>query len=398
MAAALTDTPSALRLTIGVFGRTNSGKSSLINALCGQMVSLVSEEAGTTTDPVAKAIEIYPLGPCTLIDTAGFGDDTKLGKMRMERTREVMEKTDLAILVISAEQPDVAEEKRITEALQEANIPIVAVLNKTDAVQNPQKNLTEIKEQLGLGAIPLSLLQGTGLDALREEMIKKAPESLENPSLTGHLAKEGDKVLLVMPQDRQAPKGRLILPQVQVIRDLLDIGALVTCVTPAQYEKALSISTPDVIITDSQVFPAVYAKKPAESVLTSFSVLLARAKGDIEIYHKGAKAVHSLKPGDKVLIAEACSHQPLDGDIGRIKIPQLLHTKVHPDIEVTVTSGNDFPNDLTPYALVIHCGGCMFGRRQILSRVSRAVRQGVPITNYGIFLAEMAGILDTITL
>ncbi|MBR6729704.1 MAG: [Clostridia bacterium] len=227
---------------------------------------------------------------------------------------------------------------------------------------------------------------------------QKAPETLENPSLTAHIVKEGDRVLLVMPQDLQAPKGRLILPQVQTIRDLLDRGAIVTCVTAEQYEEALGINTPDVIITDSQVFPMVYKSKPEASLLTSFSVLLARAKGDIREYEKGAKAVHSLKAGDKVLIAEACSHQPLDGDIGRIKIPNLLRTKINPEIDVTVVGGHDFPEDLTPYSLVIHCGGCMFGRRQVLSRVSRAVRQGVPITNYGIFLAEMGGILDKITL
>jgi len=394
----LHETPTALRLKIGVFGRTNSGKSSLINALCGQDVSLVSPEAGTTTDPVSKPIEIYPLGPCVLIDTAGFGDNTTLGKMRMARTEEVIEKTDVALLVVSAEVEDLAEEKRVADLLREAKIPIICVLNKIDLVQTFDAQITKIKDTLQLAAIPVSLTENNGLDTLREELIKQAPESMENPSLTAHIVKEGDKVLLVMPQDKQAPKGRLILPQVQTIRDLLDRGAVVTCVTPAQYEQALSLGSPDVIITDSQVFPAVFAKKPPESVLTSFSVLLARAKGDIIRYRDGAKAVHSLKAGDKVLIAEACSHQPLDGDIGRVKIPHLLRTKVNPDLDITVVSGNDFPKDLTPYSLVIHCGGCMFGRRQILSRISRAVNQQVPITNYGIFIAEMTGILDDVTL
>lgn len=398
MAASLTDTPSALRTKIAVVGRTNSGKSSLINRLCGQAVSLVSNEAGTTTDPVLKPIEIYPLGPCLLIDTAGFGDTTALGKMRMERTEAEMEKADMTLLVMSAEQTDFAEEQRIVKKLNSEKVPVVAVLNKADLLADVTPLLERIKQELKLVAIPVSCQNGAGIDTLREEMIKKAPENMENASLTGHIVKKGDKVLLVMPQDKQAPKGRLILPQVQTIRDLLDLGAVVTCVTPEQYEQALSIQTPDVIITDSQVFPFVYEKKPAESILTSFSVLLARAKGDIERYREGAKAVHSLKAGDKVLIAEACSHQPLDGDIGRVKIPNLLRKKVNPDLDISVVSGNDFPKDLTPYALVIHCGGCMFGRRQILSRISRAVGQGVPITNYGIFLAEMTGILDNVTL
>ena len=398
MAVSLTDTPSALRIKIAVVGKTNSGKSSLINRLCGQTVSLVSEEAGTTTDPVLKPIEIYPLGPCLLIDTAGFGDTTTLGKMRMERTEEEIEKADMTLVVVSASQTDFTEEKRIVEKLNNEKVPVVAVLNKADLLDDVTSLLERIKQELKLTAIPVSCQNGAGFDTLREEMIKKAPEHMENPSLTGHIVKKGDKVLLVMPQDKQAPKGRLILPQVQTIRDLLDLGAVVTCVTPEQYEQALALQTPDVIITDSQVFPFVFEKKPAESILTSFSVLLARAKGDIEQYRRGAKAVHSLKAGDKVLIAEACSHQPLDGDIGRIKIPNLLRKKVNPDLDITVVSGNDFPKDLTPYALVIHCGGCMFGRRQILSRISRAVGQGVPITNYGIFIAEMTGILDNITL
>ncbi|MBE7010643.1 MAG: [FeFe] hydrogenase H-cluster maturation GTPase HydF [Ruminococcaceae bacterium] len=398
MAASLTETPSALRLKIAVIGRTNSGKSSLINALCGQAVSLVSAESGTTTDPVTKPIEIYPLGPCLLIDTAGFGDTTPLGKMRMEKTAETLEKADMVLLVVNATEQDLAEEKVWMEKLVAENVPVLVVVNQIDVSDDAEADVARIQKELKQTAVAVSALQGTGMDALREEMIKKAPESIENPSLTAHLVKPGDKVLLVMPQDKQAPKGRLILPQVQTIRDLLDIGAVVTCVTPEQYEQALSLSVPDVIITDSQVFPFVHEKKPASSVLTSFSVLLARSKGDILVYRDGAKAARKLKAGDKVLIAEACSHQPLDGDIGRIKIPNLLRKKVHPDLDITVVAGNDFPKDLSPYSLVVHCGGCMFGRRQILSRISRAVRQGVPITNYGILIAEMTDILDSVTL
>ena len=394
----LNQTPMAMRLAIGFFGRTNSGKSSLLNALAGQEVSLVSAVSGTTTDPVAKPIEIYPLGPCVLLDTAGFGDETELGALRMKRTLEAMDKTHVALLVLAPDNVDFKEEQALLLALQKRNIPVILVQNQIDRIDNIDSRLLQVEKALSQKPLLVSAKEGKGLSLLKEELVKKAPADFENESIVGHLVKENDRVLLVMPQDMQAPKGRLILPQVQVIRDLLDHGAVVTCVTPAQLPAALSDNTPDLIITDSQVFPLVYAQKPAESSLTSFSVLLARYKGDIDAYVKGAAAVHTLKAGDKVLIAEACSHQPLDGDIGRVKIPNLIHKKLHPDIEVQVVSGNNFPEDLSPYALVIHCGGCMFGRRQVMSRVMRAVEQGVPITNYGIFLAEMSGILDKVVM
>ncbi len=393
----LSDTPSALRLTIGFFGRTNSGKSSLINAIAGQEVSLVSPVSGTTTDPVSKPIEIYPLGPCILLDTAGVGDETELGQLRMSRTLSAMDKTHIAVLVLTDES-DFQEEKALLAELSKRKTPVVAVLNQIDTLTHYEDAVKRIEGALDIVPIPVSATEKTGLSALREQLVKSAPEVVENESVIGHLVKENDRVLLVMPQDIQAPKGRLILPQVQVIRDLLDHGAIVTCVTVDKLTEALKDNTPDLIITDSQVFPAVYEKKPAESKLTSFSVLLARYKGDIDAYLTGAKKIWDLKAGDKVLIAEACSHNPQDGDIGRVKIPNLLHKKVCPDIDVTVVGGQDFPQDLTPYSLVIHCGGCMFNRRQVLSRVMRAVDQNVPITNYGIFLAEMAGILDKITI
>ncbi len=395
---ALNQTPSALRLTIGVFGRTNSGKSSLINALAGQEVSLVSAVSGTTTDPVAKPIEIYPLGPCVLLDTAGFGDESELGAVRIKRTMAAMDKTDLAVLVLAPDAADFQEEQALVAALNKRHIPVTAVLNQIDRIADPAALLDAAEQALSLRPLPVSARDKTGLSALREALVRQAPADFESESIVGHLVQENDRVLLVMPQDIQAPKGRLILPQVQVLRDLLDHGAVATCVTPSQLPAALSDRTPDLIITDSQVFPAVYAQKPAASRLTSFSVLMARYKGDIAAYTDGAAKARSLKAGDRVLIAEACSHQPLDGDIGRVKIPNLIHQKIHPDIRVEVVAGQDFPEDLTPYALVIHCGGCMFGRRQVMSRVMRAVEQGVPITNYGIFLAEMAGILDKVVL
>ena len=392
----LSDTPSSLRLTIGFFGKTNSGKSSLINRLAGQEVSLVSDVAGTTTDPVAKPIEIYPLGPCVLLDTAGVGDRTELGALRMSRTLSAMDKTDLAVLVLT-EDEDLEEERKLLAELSKRNIPVVPVLNGTDRMAHPEAILEKIHAALSISPVPVSAKTGDGMANFREQLVKQAPSSLENASIVGHLVKENDRVLLVMPQDIQAPKGRLIMPQVQTIRDLLDHGAIVTCVTAEKLEEALKDKTPDLIITDSQVFPLVYAQKPEASMLTSFSVLMARYKGDIAAYLAGAKIARRLKAGDRVLIAEACSHEPLDGDIGRVKIPNMIHQKIHPDIQVEVVSGQDFPADLSPYQLVIHCGGCMFNRRQVLSRVMRAVEQKVPITNYGIFLAEMSGILEKIT-
>ncbi len=392
----LAETPSSMRLAIGFFGRTNSGKSSLINALAGQDVSLVSSVSGTTTDPVAKPIEIYPLGPCTLYDTAGFGDESELGAVRMKRTATILDKTNLAVLVMSPQTEDFAVELSLKEEFLKRKIPFVAVLNQADLLTNPQLFLQKAKNALQTEVIPVSALKKQGIAQLKEAMVRLAPADYENESIIGHLVKKNERVLLVMPQDQQAPKGRLILPQVQVLRDLLDHGAVTTCVTVEQLPEALADHKPDLIITDSQVFSAVYEQKPKKSALTSFSVLLARYKGDIEAYVSGAAKIKTLKAGDKVLIAEACSHQPLDGDIGRVKIPNLIHEKINEDIEVTVVSGQDFPEDLTPYALVIHCGGCMFGRRQVMSRVFRAVEQKVPITNYGIFLAEMAGILDKV--
>ncbi len=395
MSAGLQETPSGNRLTIGFFGRTNSGKSSLINALTGQAVSLVTAVSGTTTDPVEKATEFYPLGACRLIDTAGFGDETELGALRQARTLAAMDKTDLAVLVFAPPEPIGAAEQALYAELTKRNIPTVFVMNQCDL--EPSVEMTAAAAKLtGEDPIAVSAKTGSGLGALREALVKKAPADFENQSLVGHLVQKNDRVLLVMPQDIQAPKGRLILPQVQVLRDLLDHGAIATCVTPESLSAALEGASPDLIITDSQVFPLVYAQKPADSRLTSFSVLMARYKGDIEAYRAGAKAVWSLQPGDRVLIAEACSHKPLDGDIGRVKIPALLRKKVNPDLVIQVVGGQDFPADLTPYSLVIHCGGCMFGRRQVLSRVMRAVEQNVPITNYGIFLAEMAGILDKV--
>ncbi len=387
----LNQTPNSTRTHIGIFGRTNSGKSSLINAIASQQTALVSPVAGTTTDPVYKSIELHPLGPCVLIDTAGFDDDGELGAMRTERTAQVIEKTDIAILVIDARNNDFSEEEKWIDRLKEKKIPIIVAVNKSD--ENDQ--IPSWVKQFSF--VSVSAKTGKGIDKLKAMIASKAPSD-EDISITGEVANAGDHVLLVAPQDIQAPKGRLILPQVQTIRDLLDHKALVSIVTTDQLEAALRLykDPPQLIITDSQVFDIVAKLTPKGTKLTSFSVLMAKFKGDIDVFVKGAAKLDTLKETDKVLILEACTHNPLDGDIGRIKIPQMLRKKIGEKISIDVRSGNDFPDDLTSYALVIHCGGCMFNRKYMLSRVEHCVKQGVPITNYGIFIAKVKGILDRV--
>lgn len=388
----LNQTPNASRIHIGIFGRRNSGKSSLINALTNQNTALVSDVAGTTTDPVYKSIELHPIGPCVLIDTAGFDDEGALGMMRVEKTQEILDKTDLAVMVIAAGQTDFSFEEKWAAEFKARKKPILIAVNKADL--SPQ--LPAWAENFS--HVIISAREHTGIDLLKSAIVKAIPQSLELSSLTAHLIGENDSVLLVMPQDIQAPKGRLILPQVQTIRDLLDQKAIVTSVTTDKLEQALSImkEPPKLIITDSQVFSYVYERCPKESMLTSFSVLLARYKGDIDEFVKGAEQIEKLTEEDSVLILEACSHNPMDGDIGRIKIPAMLRKKAGENIRIDIRSGNDIPKDLSPYSLVIHCGGCMFNRAHVLSRVALCQEQNVPITNYGIFIAKVSGILDKI--
>ncbi len=388
----LNQTPSASRLHIGIFGRRNSGKSSLINALTNQQTALVSEVAGTTTDPVQKAIELHPIGPCVLIDTAGFDDEGELGQMRIQRTEQMLSKTDLAILVITTEQTDFSMEQDWLNQLKEKQIPVLIAINKIDIKQSIPDWVSRYPHCF------VSALQKQGIDTLKQQIIQSAPKNFELASITAHLVGENDLVLLVMPQDIQAPKGRLILPQVQTTRDLLDNRAIVVSVTTDKLISALQLlkCPPKLIITDSQVFNYVYKHCPKESMLTSFSVLMARYKGDIDAFLEGAKAIDKLSEQDKVLILEACSHNPLDGDIGRIKIPALLRKKVGQNLSIEVRSGNDIPEDLTPYSLVVHCGGCMFNRAYVLSRTAICKQQQVPITNYGILIAKLGGILDKI--
>ena len=390
--------PQSERLHIALFGRRNVGKSSLINALTGQQIAIVSDVAGTTTDPVSKSMEILPLGPCVLIDTAGFDDSGEVGDLRTQRTREVIKQADMALLVTDGDLLE--QETAWARILKQADVPYLAVLNKVDQLEEvPSTLLDGMAKRLGCEVVPVSALHGTGLDVLRQTMARLVPDG-EKTSLTGGLAKAGDTVLLVMPQDPQAPKGRLILPQVQTLRDLMDKRCSAICCTTEDIDRTLAAlrEPPRLIITDSQVFDIVEKKKPAESQLTSFSVLMAAHKGDIDYFVESASAIDRLTEQSRVLIAEACTHAPLAEDIGREKIPCLLRKRVGQGLTVDIVAGKDFPEDASGYDLIIHCGGCMFNRRFMLQRVDQCRRQGVPMTNYGITIAYIKGILKKVAL
>ena len=422
----LNATPSANRLHIGIFGKVNSGKSSFLNAFTGQEISIVSDVAGTTTDVVTKAMEIAPLGPCVFIDTAGFDDTTQLGEARIERTRQAAEKCDMAILVISMKEYEVQYRswkerggevplEELTEKewylyFKEKKIPVVIVINTFDepdseeAVQLFREASYHLTEQIRTFAMELPIFvdakTGEEMETVKDALVRQMPENFELPFITGDLVGEDDTVMLVMPQDAQAPKGRLILPQVQTIRELLDKKCIVISVTPEKMKKALiqELKPPKLIITDSQVFQEVYENKPEESMLTSFSVLFAAYKGDLPYYVEGAKAIDSLTAESRVLIAECCTHAPLTEDIGRVKIPNMLRKRFGAEMKVDIVSGTDFPNDLREYDLIIQCGGCMFNRRYVMSRIERAKEQKIPMTNYGVTIAHLTGILDKITM
>ena len=392
----LNNTPTANRLHIALFGRRNSGKSSLINALTGQDTALVSDIPGTTTDPVSKAMELHGIGPCVIIDTPGFDDEGTLGEMRIERTLKAIERTDIALLF--CEESELQVEKKWMQQLKAKNIPVILVLNKTDIRKNIPSIIEEIESVLLQKPVVVSAKEKKGLEDIHLAILEKLPQDFEQPSITGDLVSENDLVLLVMPQDIQAPKGRLILPQVQTMRELLDKKCLImSCTTDklSQTLKALAYP-PKLIITDSQVFKTVYEQKPAESLLTSFSVLMAGYKGDIRQFIEGASAIDRLTESSCVLIAEACAHAPMTEDIGRVKIPRLLRKKIGDGLHIDMVSGSDFPKDLSGYDLIIHCGACMFNRKHVMNRLESASSQQVPMTNYGITLAHLMGILDKI--
>lgn len=392
----LNNTPSANRLHIALFGRRNSGKSSLINALTGQDTALVSDIPGTTTDPVSKPMELHGIGPCVIIDTPGFDDEGTLGEMRIERTLKAIERTDIALLF--CEEDDLCIESKWKQQLKAKNIPVIPIINKADIRKDITNISDSIEKEFGQKPIVVSAKNKQGMEEIRLGILEKLPQDFEQPSITGDLVSENDLVLLVMPQDIQAPKGRLILPQVQTMRELLDKKCLIMSCTMDKLTQTLQALTypPKLIITDSQVFKTVYEQKPAESLLTSFSVLMAGYKGDIRQFIEGASAIDRLTESSCVLIAEACAHAPMTEDIGRVKIPRLLRKKIGDGLHIDMVSGSDFPKDLSGYDLIIHCGACMFNRKHVMNRLESASSQQVPMTNYGITLAHLMGILDKI--
>ncbi|MBQ9015252.1 MAG: 50S ribosome-binding GTPase [Firmicutes bacterium] len=472
----LNDTPRGNRIHIGIFGQRNAGKSSLINALTGQRLAIVSQTPGTTADPVFKSMELHPIGPVVFIDTAGFDDDGELGALRTAKTEETVAQTDVAILVLdgtelagSAALKYAAAAVRASDAmpadplalqqqwarkLQEAEIPVITVINKWDQLNEAGKSAVHaMARKIAGGAaegsdpIPVSAKNGEGMDMLRDAIAAASPQERLQDRMTEGLIEEDGLALLVMPQNIQAPKGRLILPQVQTIRELLDRGCTVVSTTLGGLSRSLETlgRAPDLIITDSQCFKEVYGKKPEQSRLTSFSILMAASKGDIGIFVDGVSAIDDAKAGEptaaktweptvaktgspaaantgeptaaktgspvatntggygvpfRVLIAEACTHVPQTEDIGTVKIPRLLKREFGERVEITGVRGKDFPeeDDLKNYDLIIHCGACMFNRRMVMGRIAAAQRAGVPITNYGVFLAKMSGILDKVSL
>jgi [FeFe] hydrogenase H-cluster maturation GTPase HydF len=379
------------RLHIGLFGRRNVGKSSLLNAITRQDVSIVSPQAGTTTDPVNKPMELLPLGPVLFIDTAGIDDVGALGEARVAKTRRAIERTDLAVLVTEAGTWGDFEEQLLV-AFAELQTPVVIVENKIDLEQQAADPPSREHPVIRTAATT-----GVGLGALREALLAAAPESfLDNPAIIADLVGPGELAILVVPIDKEAPKGRLILPQVQAIRDLLDGDAMALVVKERELRSALErlAVPPKLVVTDSQAFLKVAADTPPEIPLTSFSVLFSRFKGELLTQVGGALAIERLRAGDRVLIAEACTHHPIAEDIGRVKIPRWLTQYVGGKLQIDTVAGRDWPDDVSPYRLVVHCGACMFNRRAMLSRLLRCRQAGVPVTNYGLAIAYSLGIFE----
>lgn len=392
----LNSTPKSVRTHIGIFGKRNSGKSSLINALSNQDISIVSDVKGTTTDPVFRPIEILPIGPCVLIDTAGIDDCGELGELRIKKSLDVLDKTDIALLVSDVNSGILKEDLDLIKKFKVKNIPYLIVLNKSDTKKISTRQLEEIKEKTSSNVVLSSASTNVGIDKIKEEIIKIIPRNKNESLLVSDLVEENDIVILVTPIDKSAPKGRLILPQQQVIRDCLDNNAIPIVTKENTLRETLnSISKkPKLVIADSQAFSEVDKETPKDIPLTSFSILFARQKGDLNELIDGANAINNLKDGDTILMAEGCTHHAQDDDIGRIKIPNMLKKKTEKDLNFEFSSGVSFTEDINKYSLVVHCGACMMNRKEMLSRIEKAKSHNVPIVNYGILIAFVKGILE----
>ncbi|MGN0013842.1 MAG: [FeFe] hydrogenase H-cluster maturation GTPase HydF [Candidatus Gastranaerophilaceae bacterium] len=388
-------TPKSMRLHIGIFGKRNAGKSSLINKLTHQDTSIVSPVAGTTTDAVEKTMEMLPLGPVVFIDTAGIDDDSELGYKRIEKSEKIVDRTDIAIIVCDYSGWNNFEIE-LAKRFNEQNIPIIAVINKKDIKQISDESLNIIKNYTKT-YIEISALTDNDVPAkIREALIRNVPEEFINPpSILQGLVKKEDVVILVTPIDKEAPKGRLILPQVNVLRELLDNVCIAVVTTEKTLKKSLESlkNPPKIVITDSQAFKEVAEIVSEEIALTSFSILFAGLKGDLREFFEGASAIDKLKDGDKVLICESCTHHPIEDDIGRVKIPRLIKNKTGKNLDFENVSSHEFPKNINEYKLIVHCGGCMTNRREILSRISKSKEANIPITNYGMAISHCLGIL-----
>mgnify|MGYP000876536890 FL=1 len=391
----MSSTPRGERLIITLLGNRNSGKSSLINALTNQEIAIVSEVPGTTTDPVAKRYELLPLGPVTFYDTAGLDDMGELGEKRIRAAYKVLFKTDMAIFVNDG-SPFKENELKALQRLKEMKLPVLVIFNKSD-LRKPHQNNIEFCQKNALPWLSVSATTKENITLAKEKIIELAPSYLkEDRPLVRDIVHSGDRVILVTPIDASAPKGRLILPQVQVLRDLLDSGAVTTVVREFELNKALKAlkSEPDLVITDSQVIQKVVTQLPPQVPLTTFSILFARYKGDLEALIKGCQKIDELKDGDRILIAEACSHHPQKEDIGRTKIPNWLKNYTQKDLSFDIDAGSDFPDNLEDYALIIHCGACMLNQKEMNNRIREAERRGVPITNYGLAISKLHGYFE----
>ena len=392
----LNSTPQSVRVHIGIFGKRNAGKSSVINAITNQEAAIVSDVLGTTTDPVFRPMEILPIGPCVLIDTAGLDDVGELGKLRINKSMDVLDKTDIALIVIDSSIGICEEDLTLTEKLKLKKIPYILVLNKVDKISDKSKIIENVKNKINAPMICVSSKDKIGIEELKKEIINVMPQSSNDLKLVSDLIKPKDFVVLVVPIDKAAPKGRLILPQQQVIRDILDSGSTAIVVKEDELKDTLESlnKKPSIVITDSQVFESVNKDAPKDILLTSFSILFARQKGDLDELIKGAYHLDKLKDGDKILIAEGCTHHRQSDDIGKFKIPNLIRQRSGKDIIFEFTSGTTFTEDITQYALVVHCGACMMNRNAMLSRIEKSKSLNVPIVNYGVLIAYTKGILD----
>ncbi len=380
-------TASAERVHIGFFGLRNAGKSSVVNAVTGQSLAVVSDVKGTTTDPVKKAMELLPIGPVVIVDTPGIDDEGELGEKRIEKTLEILRKTDVAVLVVDSIKGKQLDDEKLISVFKEKNIPYIVAFNKSDLQSVPY----ELKEN----EIIVSAVSGDGINALKEKIGLLAKSKAEQKFIVADLIEKGDIVVLCIPIDESAPKGRIILPQQLTLREILDCNATAVCCQPSELAGMISVLSkkPRLVITDSQVFGKVSKLVPADITLTSFSILMARYKGELSALVDGAEALGRIKTGDKILISEGCTHHRQCNDIGTVKLPDWIRKYTGAEPEFSFTSGGEFPSDLSSFSLVVHCGGCMLNEREMKSRLEIAVSQGVPVVNYGVAIAQMNGIL-----